>query len=51
MHRTLGKGVVVALEGDDIIKVDFENFGVKSILSSHPYVSKVEVAKAWSRKE
>ncbi len=46
MHRTLGKGVVVALEGDDIIKVDFENFGVKSILSSHPYVSKVEVAKA-----
>ena len=46
MHRTLGKGVVIALEGDDIIKVDFENFGVKSILSTHPYVSKVEVAKA-----
>lgn len=46
MHRTLGKGVVIALEGDDIIKVDFENFGVKSILSTHPYVTKVEVPKA-----
>ena len=39
-HKKLGRGVVIALEGDDIIKVDFENEGVKSILGTHPSVSK-----------
>ncbi len=40
IHKKLGRGVVIALEGDDIIKVDFETEGVKSILSTHPSVSK-----------
>lgn len=40
IHKTLGKGVVVDLESDDIIKVDFEEHGIKSILGSHPAVSK-----------
>ena len=40
IHKTLGRGVVLALEGDDIIQVDFENQGVKSIMCNHPFVSK-----------
>ena len=40
IHKTLGRGVVIALEGDDIIKVDFETQGIKSILGTHPSVSK-----------
>ena len=40
IHKKLGRGVVIALEGDDIIKVDFEEQGIKSILGSHPSVSK-----------
>ena len=40
IHTKLGKGVVIELEGDDIIKVRFEEHGVKSILGSHPAVSK-----------
>ena len=40
VHRTLGKGVVIELEGDDIIKVDFDDHGIKSIMGSHPAVSK-----------
>ena len=39
-HKKLGRGVVVALEGDDIIKVNFEEHGEKSILGTHPSVSK-----------
>lgn len=40
IHKTLGRGVVVSLEGDDIIKVNFEEHGIKSILGTHPSVSK-----------
>ena len=40
IHKKLGKGVVVALEGDDIIKVNFEEHGEKSILGTHPSVTK-----------
>ena len=40
IHKKLGKGVVVALEGDDIIKVNFKEHGEKSILGTHPSVSK-----------
>ena len=40
IHKNLGKGVVVELEGDGIIKVNFENHGTKSIMGNHPYVSK-----------
>ena len=40
IHKKLGRGVVIELEGDDIIKVDFEEHGEKSILGSHPSVSK-----------
>ncbi len=39
-HDTLGKGVVIALLGDGIIEVDFENEGKKSILGNHPKVKK-----------
>lgn len=40
IHKTLGKGIVTALEGDNIIEVDFENHGKKSIMGNHPMVSK-----------
>ena len=40
IHKKLGRGVVIALEGDDIIKVNFEEHGIKSILGTHPSVSK-----------
>ena len=40
IHKTLGRGIVIALEGDDIIKVNFDDQGVKSIMCNHPFVSK-----------
>ena len=40
IHKKLGRGVVTALEGDDIIQVNFEEHGLKSILGTHPSVSK-----------
>lgn len=40
LHKRLGKGYVIALEGDGIIKVDFEEHGVKSIMGNHPMVGK-----------
>ena len=40
IHKKLGRGVVIALEGDDIIKVNSEEHGEKSILGTHPSVSK-----------
>lgn len=40
MHKKLGKGKVIALEGDGIITVEFEEHGRKSILGNHPSVSK-----------
>lgn len=42
IHKTLGRGVVLELEGDDIIKVNFDSQGVKSIMCNHPFVSKGE---------
>ena len=42
IHKTLGKGKVIELEGDGIIKVNFENHGIKSIMGNHPFVSKGE---------
>ena len=40
IHTRLGKGVVVAVEEDEIIKVDFEEHGIKTIMGNHPAVSK-----------
>ena len=40
IHKTLGNGVVIELEGDGIIKVNFDNHGTKSIMGNHPYVTK-----------
>ena len=40
IHKKLGRGVVIALEGDDIIKVNFDEHGEKTILGTHPSVSK-----------
>ena len=40
IHRTLGEGVVIELEGDGIIKVNFKEHGIKSILGNHKAVSK-----------
>ena len=40
IHKKLGRGVVIALEGDDIIRVNFDEQGEKSILGTHPSVSK-----------
>ena len=40
IHKKLGEGVVIELEGDGIIKVNFKEHGVKSIMGNHPAVSK-----------
>ena len=40
IHKKLGRGVVIAVEEDDIIKVNFDDHGVKTILGNHPSVSK-----------
>ena len=40
IHRKFGKGKVIELEGDGIIKVDFEEHGIKSIMGNNPSVSK-----------
>ena len=40
IHRKLGRGVVTALNGDDIIEVDFDEQGIKKILANHPAVKK-----------
>ena len=40
IHKTLGRGVVIELEGDGIIKVKFDEHGIKSIMGNHPAVSK-----------
>ena len=40
IHRTLGKGVVINVEGDGIIRVSFEEHGDKSLLGNHPALSK-----------
>lgn len=42
IHKKLGKGKVIAVEGDDVIKVEFENEGVKVLLANHPALSKGE---------
>jgi DNA helicase-2/ATP-dependent DNA helicase PcrA len=42
-HKVFGEGEVIEVKGD-IIKIDFhEGLGVKSIISTHPALSKVEV--------
>ena len=40
IHKKLGRGVVIAVEDDSIIKVDFDEHGIKTILGNHPMVSK-----------
>lgn len=46
IHEKLGKGIVIELEGDGIIKVNFEEHGVKSILGNHRMVSKGKKTEA-----
>ncbi|MBE6135900.1 MAG: ATP-dependent DNA helicase [Erysipelotrichaceae bacterium] len=40
IHRTLGTGVVISVDGDGIIKVHFEEHGDKSLLGNHPALTK-----------
>ena len=40
IHKKLGRGVVVSVEDESIIKVDFDEHGLKTILGNHPMVSK-----------
>ena len=42
LHKTLGVGKVVALEGNDILTVEFEKHGKKSILGRHCFVSRID---------
>ncbi len=42
IHKKFGRGVVISLEGDDIIKVNFDEHGTKTIMGNHPSVSKGE---------
>jgi DNA helicase-2/ATP-dependent DNA helicase PcrA len=39
-HKKFGDGTVIALEGDDIIKVEFDDGQVKSLMGTHPSISK-----------
>ena len=40
IHRTLGTGKVISVDGDGIIKVRFEEHGEKSLLGNHPALKK-----------
>ena len=40
IHKKLGKGIVTAVEEDNILEVEFEEHGKKTILGNHPSVSK-----------
>lgn len=40
IHKRYGEGVVLEVEDDSIIKVDFKEHGVKTIMGNHPMVSK-----------
>ena len=40
IHLKFGKGVVKALEGDNIIVVDFDSQGTKTLLGTHHMISK-----------
>ena len=40
IHNKFGRGVVLELEGDDIIRVRFDMFGEKEILSTIPAIKK-----------
>ena len=42
IHQKFGRGVVVSLEGDGIIVVEFEGEGQKTLLGSHKMISKGE---------
>ena len=40
IHKTLGRGVVISVEGNEIIKVNFDEHGEKTIMGNHPFVSR-----------
>lgn len=40
IHQKFGKGVVTSLEGDNIIVVEFESHGQKTLLGTHHMISK-----------
>lgn len=40
IHQKFGKGVVISLEGDNIIVVDFKEHGQKTLLGTHHMISK-----------
>ena len=40
IHEVFGRGVVVAVIDGTILQIDFETQGRKSILASHPKISK-----------
>jgi len=40
IHKTLGRGVVIAVEGNEIIRVRFDEHGEKTIMGNHPFVSR-----------
>ncbi len=42
IHKSLGRGKVIKVDGDNIIQVEFDNHGIKTILGNHPSVKKGE---------
>ncbi|HNX16442.1 MAG TPA: 3'-5' exonuclease [Bacilli bacterium] len=40
IHKTFGKGKIIGLEGDGIIKVLFEDHGIKSLMGNHPAITR-----------
>lgn len=40
IHKVFGRGKVIKVEGDSIIKVAFPNEGIKTLVATHPALSK-----------
>lgn len=40
-HIKFGEGVVIKLQGNDIILVDFKEHGIKTLLGTHPSLTKI----------
>ena len=40
-HIKFGEGVVIKLQGNDIILIDFKEHGIKTLLGTHPSLTKI----------
>ena len=42
IHKTFGRGSVIKVEGDGVIKVQFDEHGTKTLMGNHPALSRGE---------